>query len=179
MPRMSCKIDLPARPRVRARVPAAALVLLLGGLFTAPAALAQLSGPTAGVTSPVVRPRQDPVVRTPMPPALPGAQASPGGPVERGAVPLDANPTDALFDAVNRGDIASARDALSRGADLNGRNVLGLTPIDLSVDLGRNDITFLLLSMRGTSPASTAANSSATGPATRKPAKPVATAAAA
>jgi hypothetical protein len=58
-------------------------------------------------------------------------------------------PTDALFDAINRGDIASARDALNRGADLNGVNILGLTPMELSVDLGRNDISFLLLSMRG------------------------------
>jgi hypothetical protein len=58
-------------------------------------------------------------------------------------------PTDALFDAINRGDIASARDALNRGADLNGVNVLGMTPMELSVDLGRNDISFLLLSMRG------------------------------
>ena len=61
----------------------------------------------------------------------------------------DMQPTDALFDAINRGDIASARDALNRGADLNGVNVLGLTPMELSVDLGRNDISFLLLSMRG------------------------------
>jgi ankyrin repeat protein len=58
-------------------------------------------------------------------------------------------PTDALFDAINRGDIAAARDALNRGADLNGVNVLGMTPMELSVDLGRNDISFLLLSMRG------------------------------
>jgi hypothetical protein len=58
-------------------------------------------------------------------------------------------PTDALFDAINRGDIAGARDALNRGADLNGVNILGMTPMELSVDLGRNDISFLLLSMRG------------------------------
>ena len=32
----------------------------------------------------------------------------------------DLQPTDALFDAINRGDIAAARDALNRGADLNG-----------------------------------------------------------
>jgi hypothetical protein len=58
-------------------------------------------------------------------------------------------PTDALFDAINRGDILAARDALNRGADLNGVNILGMTPMELSVDLGRNDISFLLLSMRG------------------------------
>jgi ankyrin repeat protein len=58
-------------------------------------------------------------------------------------------PTDALFDAINRGDVAAARDALNRGADMNGVNILGMTPMELSVDLGRNDISFLLLSMRG------------------------------
>ena len=58
-------------------------------------------------------------------------------------------PTDALFDAINRGDIAAARDAVSRGADLGGRNLLGMTPLDLSIDLARKDITFMLLSMRG------------------------------
>ena len=57
-------------------------------------------------------------------------------------------PTDALFDAINRGDIGTARDAISRGADLRGHNVLGMTPLELSIDLGRNDISFLLLSMR-------------------------------
>jgi hypothetical protein len=57
-------------------------------------------------------------------------------------------PTDALFDAINRGDIGAARDAINRGADLHGHNVLGMTPIELSVDLGRNDISFMLLSMR-------------------------------
>jgi hypothetical protein len=30
-------------------------------------------------------------------------------------------------------------------------NVLGMTPLEASVDLGRNDITFLLLSLRGAS----------------------------
>jgi hypothetical protein len=58
------------------------------------------------------------------------------------------DPTEALFDAINRGDIASARDAIDRGADLDGHSVLGMTPLDQSVDLGRNDITFLLLSLR-------------------------------
>ena len=42
----------------------------------------------------------------------------------------------------------TARDAISRGADLQGHNILGMTPLELSVDLGRNDISFMLLSMR-------------------------------
>jgi hypothetical protein len=84
----------------------------------------------------------------PPPDAVPGAKArQPAAPMTR--APGDLQPTEALFDAINRGDIASARDALNRGADLNGVNVLGMTPMELSVDLGRNDITFLLLSMRG------------------------------
>ena len=82
------------------------------------------------------------------PDVLPGAKArAPAAPAARPTA--DMPPTEALFDAINRGDIASARDALNRGADLNGVNVLGMTPMELSVDLGRNDISFLLLSMRG------------------------------
>ncbi|MGH7211172.1 MAG: hypothetical protein ACREF1_06880 [Acetobacteraceae bacterium] len=66
------------------------------------------------------------------------------------------SPTDELFDAINRGDMATVRDALNRGADLSTPNQLGLTPLDLSIDLGRNDISVLLLSMRGAAPAGTA-----------------------
>ena len=86
----------------------------------------------------------------PPPPAVPGARARADSvaPADRSAADLP--PTEALFDAINRGDIVTARDALSRGADLDGTNLLGLTPLELSVDLGRNDISFLLLSMRGT-----------------------------
>ena len=83
------------------------------------------------------------------PPALPGA-ASTGGAAPASRPATDMEPTEALFDAINRGDIGAARDAISRGADLQGHNVLGMTPMELSVDLGRNDISFLLLSMRGT-----------------------------
>jgi hypothetical protein len=82
------------------------------------------------------------------PAAVPGATArQPAAPATRSV--NDMNPTEALFDAIDRGDITAARDALNRGADLNGINVLGMTPMELSVDLGRNDISFLLLSMRG------------------------------
>ncbi len=34
--------------------------------------------------------------------------------------------------------------------EIDAQNVLGMTPLELSVDLSRNDITFFLLSMRGT-----------------------------
>lgn len=87
-------------------------------------------------------------------PALPAPAAVPGAKARDQAAPAtrmasDMQPTEALFDAINRGDIAAARDSLNRGADLGGVNILGMTPMELSVDLGRNDISFLLLSMRG------------------------------
>ena len=82
------------------------------------------------------------------PDTLPGAKArSPVAPPTKSAT--DMSPNDAMFDAINRGDIAMVKDALSRGADLRAHNILGMTPLELSVDLGRNDISFLLLSMRG------------------------------
>jgi hypothetical protein len=96
------------------------------------------------------------------PPALPGAQSNPANVAPPSQPPSDMSPTDALFDAINRGDIAAARDAISRGADLRGHNVLDMTPLDLSIDLARNDITFLLLSMRGVGAAPPAATAAAT-----------------
>ena len=82
------------------------------------------------------------------PSALPGAQVNKDRviPSEKGA--SDKSPNDALFDAITRGDVSSAQDAINRGADFNARNILGLTPLDESIDLGRNNITFLLLSLR-------------------------------
>jgi hypothetical protein len=91
--------------------------------------------------------------RRPPPAALPGAQSDqPLAPPNQ--VPSLMSPNDALFDAIDRGDIAAARDALNRGAQLEARNVLGMTPLESSVDLGRNDISFLLLSMRNADVAS-------------------------
>ncbi|MFT8789938.1 ankyrin repeat domain-containing protein [Komagataeibacter saccharivorans] len=79
------------------------------------------------------------------PAALPGAESREE---EHGHANSDMNPTDALFDAINRGSLGAAKEALNRGADMTGHNVLGQTPLDMSIDLNRNDITFLLLSMR-------------------------------
>ncbi len=87
--------------------------------------------------------------RTQEPAALPGAQSR-GGAAPLSKQPSEMGPTEALFDAVNRGDVAAARDAVNRGADMNLRNQLGLTALELSVDLGHNDVAFLLLSLRGT-----------------------------
>jgi len=83
------------------------------------------------------------------PPSIPGAEVNPDTviPADKGTAEL--LPNEALFDAITRGDIASARDALNRGAQLDAHNVLGQTPTEASISLDRNDITFLLLSMRG------------------------------
>lgn len=85
----------------------------------------------------------------PPPPALPGTHPEGDRVTPAEKIPTDMPPNDALFDAINRGDIATARDAINRGAQIDARNILGMTPLELSVDLGRNNITFLLLSLRG------------------------------
>ncbi len=100
--------------------------------------------PTIGGTPP---PQEAGPARPP-PIGLPGAQPK-AAPAPATTPPITMNPTDELFDAINRGDLASAQDAVTRGADLSGHNVLGMTPVQLSVDLGRNDITFLLLAAGG------------------------------
>jgi len=110
------------------------------------------------------------------PPALPGSRAEPTAVAPANRPALDMQPTDALFDAINRGDLPGAKDALNRGADINGHNVLGLTPLDLAIDLGRNNITFVLLSMRGPetsrpAPAATAAAKAAPRTAARRVAR--------
>ncbi|HEY2133908.1 MAG TPA: hypothetical protein VGH36_13210 [Acetobacteraceae bacterium] len=128
-----------------------ALAFVAIGLVAAPQAHAQI-GMTNASPQPLIGANRNnrPAPSEPRGPALPGAQSNPDEVAK--ATNLDLPPTDALFDAVNRGDIATARDAIGRGADLNAHNVLGMTPLDLSVDLGRNDITFLLLSLRGSAP---------------------------
>jgi hypothetical protein len=82
------------------------------------------------------------------PPALPGAgiPAPATGPVVQ--APITGDPTTALFTAINNADYNAAQDAISRGADMTAQNSLGETPLDLSIALNRNTITFLLLSSR-------------------------------
>lgn len=125
-------------------------VLAVLGMAGAGPAHAQAFGRPS--TKPIVPAAPPKAPRALPPPALPGAQSQPDTVAPPTHLSGDMSPTDALFDAINRGDIASARDALNRGADLRATNVLGLTPIELSVDLGRRDISFLLLSLRGTAP---------------------------
>ncbi|MBP0466644.1 ankyrin repeat domain-containing protein, partial [Roseomonas sp. PWR1] len=84
------------------------------------------------------------------PAALPGLAARRAPEPIPGDPNANLSPTAALFDAINRGDMAAARDAVNRGANLEERNVLGLTPVDAAVDQGRNEILFYLLSARAT-----------------------------
>jgi hypothetical protein len=126
--------------------------LLLTGIISLPAAtwaqgIPDAPAGTGGIAT-GRRQASQPKPAVVPPPAVPGARSSLGAaPITR--LPSDMQPSEALFDAINRGDIAGVRDAFSRGAELNAQNVLGLTPTELAVDLGRNDIALLLLSMRG------------------------------
>ncbi|AQT05926.1 ankyrin repeat domain-containing protein [Acetobacter persici] len=81
------------------------------------------------------------------PASIPGAEAPDDD--ENDHSNTDMEPTAALFDAINRGNLLSAKEAVNRGADLNHHNILGQTPLDMAIDLNRNPIIFLLLSMRG------------------------------
>lgn len=121
-------------------------VALLAAVIAAEPAIAQSAIPSQSVVGQSRRPAVLPQ-REASPPALPGAR--PGDVVQGQRAPAEMPPTEALFDGVNRGDIETVRDALGRGADLNARNILGLTATEVAIDLGRNDIAFLLLSMRG------------------------------
>lgn len=127
--------------------PVLALVLAAPPVLAQSANPAQLSQPGAQLGAPTNRAGKS--TREPAPPALPGSRAEPTAVAPASRIPTDMPPTEALFDAVNRGDLATAKEAIGRGADINGTNVLGLTPLELSVDLGRNEISFLLLSLRG------------------------------
>lgn len=103
-------------------------------------ALAQFAGPA---------PQQRPSSANNPPPALPGIAARRAPEPIPGDPNANLSPTAALFDAITRGDLPAARDAVNRGASLEERNVLGLTAIDAAVDQGRNEILFFLLSARG------------------------------
>jgi hypothetical protein len=155
------------------------ILLLLIGMVLACPAWAQFGGgqgqgsiATGGAAARAGGPAQ-----RPEPAALPGAGSR--GPAPISKPPSEMDPNEALFDAINRDDLEAARGATTRGADLNARNVLGLTPLELAVDLGQNDIAFLLLSLRDAGPSGrpttqtggrTAAGHPAPTPAPRRPA---------
>lgn len=117
------------------------VTLLPGQPFGPSPALAQFAGPALDTPRPGGGSRP--------PPALPGLAARQAPQPIPGDPNANLSPTAALFDAINRGDLPAARDAVSRGASLEERNVLGLTAIDAAVDQGRNEIMFFLLSARG------------------------------
>ena len=136
------------------RASAAAIAVGLGVcLASAPGAFAQIggggNGPQLGSGGHSTASKQEAdTPALPAPDAVPGDKArAPAAPATRSTA--DMSPNEALFDAINRADLAAARDALNRGAELDAVNILGMTPMELSVDLGRNDISFLLLSIRG------------------------------
>jgi len=117
-------------------------------LAFAPAAHAQdvPGGNPAGMSGPSVQPRApEPDIA---PPALPGAYTPGIATAPKMAKTFTGDPTTALFDAINKDDYNAAQDALSRGADLNAQNGLGETPLDLSIELNHNNITFMILSAR-------------------------------
>ncbi len=124
--------------RILALLPLIATMALPGAPLGPAPAQAQFTGP----------PPPNPTVRRAPPPALPGLAARRAPEPIPGDPNANLPPTAALFDAINRGDLAAARDAVTRGASLEERNVLGLTAVDAAVDQGRNDIMFFLLSAR-------------------------------
>jgi len=134
-----------------------ALPLALAALVAAAPAHAQFGGGgqrsglgmgQAGQLRPADADRQR---RAPPPPGLPGLAGRPsGGPIPAEQDPAGLPPNDALFDGIARGDIATVRDAVNRGADVNARNSLDMTALDAAVDQGRPEVTFYLLSVRGT-----------------------------
>ncbi len=124
------------------------ILLLLIGMVMACPAWAQFGGGAkeGSIATGGAAARNAGPAKRPDPAALPGAGSR--GPAPLSKPPSEMGPNEALFDAINRDDLEAARGATSRGADLNARNVLGLTPLELAVDLGQNDIAFLLLSLR-------------------------------
>ncbi|HEY3847593.1 MAG TPA: hypothetical protein VGL95_10815 [Acetobacteraceae bacterium] len=133
---------------LRSAVLLSALVVSAAGLTSIARAQTDPMSPTAMMGRAAARAPDMNKGAVAPPPALPGATSHADTVAPATRIPTDMSPNDALFDAINRGDIAAARDAMSRGADLNAQNMLGMTPMELSVDLDRNDISFLLLSYR-------------------------------
>ena len=73
-----------------------------------------------------------------------------------------------LFEAVRANDRAKAQTSLAEGADVNARNSLGMTAIDIAVDRGFYDMAHFLLAHRGTVTGGTA-KPSAPGPLASDP----------
>jgi hypothetical protein len=122
------------------------MALMAVGLLAAEPALAQGMLGRSGA----VRPESNREPPRPPIPGLPGLMGRQNvAPIPAEVPPASMNPNDALFDGINRGDMATVRDAIARGADVGARNALGLTALDSAVDQARPDIMFYLLSVRG------------------------------
>jgi hypothetical protein len=147
---------------------ASALLLLLVAPGTRPALGQSTGGPG------MIRPQQQQAPTVGAAPALPGlAVRRAPGPAAATVDPTSLSPNAALFDAIARGDLGGARDAVGRGASIEARNPLGLTPLDAAVDHGRNDIAFYLLSTRDLSRGPVISEPVSAQPATRPaPASP-------
>ncbi len=143
-----------ARRCVRALVIGALVVAAVPAARAQTPSMANPGGPVVGTAAPAPAP-------APPPPGLPGAASTnnPNAPPPPSFSAMA--PNDALFEAINRGDLAEARDAVSRGAQLDARNVLGMTPLELAIDLNRNDIAFFLLSIQHESAAAASSTNSA------------------
>lgn len=91
--------------------------------------------------------------QAPSGPGAPSAETTPrtaaprGGAPQQRRTPRSTQPTDQLFEAINEGEMEDVRAAVAAGADIGARNLLGLTPVDLAIDLGRNDVALYLLSL--------------------------------
>ena len=138
-----------------------AAIVLTAGLGLAPSAFAQMS-PAGDMNAPKIQPQANP--ETPLPAAIPGAGDQNLPTSQSVAKQQSGDPTTELFTAINANDYNSAQDAISRGADLNAQNTLGETPIDLSVALNHNSITFMLLAARNDSSDGSMADSGSSGP---------------
>jgi hypothetical protein len=150
---------------------AAALAAISCAGPAASPAFAQAAPGVGGMQGPQVQPR----ARTPdiAPPALPGAGETPGlGTAPKPPRVVSGDPTTALFDAINRDDYNAAQDALSRGADLTAQDALGETPLDLSIALNHNNITFMILSARNEGGAAAPVQAQAQAPAAKARAVP-------
>lgn len=147
---------MPAFRHIRVAGP---IIALAGAVLAAPifipVALAQMAGAGPGMGGSAFssgglggpHPHAQHHVESIAPPALPGT----GGAGDISAGPIanaSGDPTTLLFQAINHGDYALAQAAIGRGANLDARNALNETPIELSVELNRNQITFMLLSVR-------------------------------
>jgi hypothetical protein len=102
-------------------------------------------GGVGGAPAPQLKPRTPDIAPTGLPGVGGGTPLATGPQMKK---PAGGDPTQELFTAINKNDYASAQDAVSRGADMTAKDQFGETPLDLSIALNRNNITFMLLGTR-------------------------------